>query len=173
MIINSVDKLLKVVKDLDPQKISVDGESGQGKTYVAHLIVQQLGYEWIDVDNLTTGENGNYSIDSVKLKNELDKFQGKKMVIDGITLIDVLDNIGMTPDLRIYVKRCNKNGEWIHWNRDKYTSEDIYSGGKTQKQILDDYADSPVKKEILEYHFNKKPHESADIIFLNIDGKII
>lgn len=146
MEISSLRKLIDVLKVSNPTIVSVDGESLAGKSISSEILVQQLGYEYIDVDDCIGQGSGNYSIDINKLKIKVEAARGKKILIDGVLLLDILNELKLKPNVSIYVERCNKDGVWIHWSphEDKWSTEEIYS--KPKEKILEEYGDSPVKK---------------------------
>jgi adenylate kinase family enzyme len=103
------------------QLISVDGFSGSGKSFLSKKIVEINNYTYIDIDGDYLKTNDGRFINFIKYeKLKADIFElvsnGKKVVIDGICILKVLDRIGFKPDIKVYVKRIHSQ----QWRDGKY-----------------------------------------------------
>jgi hypothetical protein len=92
----------------------------------------------------------------------------------------VLENIGIIPTLKIYVKKVNPSHFWSEghiFDKEKTADEVI----NYEEEIMRNYyrltgeaEEGPLvrdhKKELIYYHYKYWPHENADIIFERVEN---
>jgi hypothetical protein len=132
---------------------------GIGKSNLAYCIGCKFGVPVINIDNFVGEVTESYK-DVVAfeiLKRPILRYKKNKrtFVIEGILLLDILNEFGVIPDIFIYYKLLNSRGEWVH--------EDLFNCIPEQCDV-----DSlPVlSREIAKYHMTFKPLDKADCIAL-------
>lgn len=166
-----------------PVLVSIDGVDGSGKTMVADYMVEQIGCGVIHLDEHIDENRGAYVgfIHSDELKSAI--LEAKKtsrcVFVEGVCVLQVLENIGLQPDCKIYVKKLKWGQYWIDGN--------IYDGAMTLEEKLSleergirefadlegdplqegDIALSGLMRDVITYHWTYRPDENADIVFGN------
>jgi hypothetical protein len=105
--------------------------------------------------------------------------------LEGVCILDVLSQLKFKPDFKIYIKRITDYGFW----RDEHLynvvgdinefiekeNRELYEFSKNMARIEGTEFDpsncniSKLREEIIRYHHKYRPHENADLIFLNND----
>jgi hypothetical protein len=99
---NSITALSKEVSLGKFSIIAIDGHLGVGKTTIAKLLSNQLGFECIHLDNFLSQGKGLFvkNLDFLSLKLVLRK---RPVLIEGICMLEVLEKLDVSADLVIYV----------------------------------------------------------------------
>ena len=190
-------KIFKEPKDLllfinnypkdKPLIISIDGKNGSGKSTLAKIISVELGFSHIELDSdryleKNKGKYVNYIFYDILKKDITELLEKQKsIVIEGICILQILEIIEIKPNIKIYVKRMSKDGNFWYdaklFNYSKSPDEII----KQEKNILQKFIrisseiegitfnQTPIKDsltyEIIRYHHKYKPDLNADIIY--------
>lgn len=139
--------------------ITVDGNMGTGKTNLSYAIGEKLIVKVIDLDDFIEFENGKFlnSINYCRLKSRLDQYSKRHLVVCGVLVEKVLSRLGQNSNLKIYCRRLNENTD--QWELEGvFDSQDEYN--KKLKEL-----NTPLEKEVLEYHSNYRPWEKANIFY--------
>lgn len=151
----------------DSRIISIDGGDGVGKTkHLSPFLAKEYGYETISIDEFLIKEQGEYKLNEEKIKEFIKKQEKdkNKYIIEGIKLLEFIGKYPIKIDCYIYVKRVNEG-------RDIWEEEEMYSCVDSLEEIMkkeNEFAKCPrVREEVIKYHYAYKPHQKADIIFLN------
>jgi len=166
--------------------IAIDGNQGVGKTELANTITTEFSYVGIDLDDFLFEEKGGY-VDFIQYDNLTDSIQANKngkIVISGVCVIQVLERIGIVPDLHIYIKLLYKDGFWndgfMLFNPDMTADQKIYEIHESRRKFwaVEGQPYTPesskamgLKEDIIRYHYSYKPHEKADLIFNRIKDR--
>lgn len=180
-----ISEILKKLRSDQFRLIGIDGTHGVGKSTLARQITSELCYNHINLDDYLEKNRGyfvkhiQYDLVRIKIENTT-----APTIIEGVCLLAVLEQLKMTPDLLIYIKRISHNGLWR--DEDKYDlSESIDGCIAKEKALLQkfieiiarnegkavgpkDYALPELVEEIIRYHHNFKPHRKANIIYKRI-----
>jgi hypothetical protein len=96
--------------DRKPLLIGIDGADGVGKSSLASWLGWQLGAPALHLDLylLRDGRSLKWRTDELKLLVQARLGRQQPLIVEGITLLDVLDQIGATSDFLAYV--CGEGG---------------------------------------------------------------
>lgn len=138
--------------------VGIEGFMGSGKTELGNEIASNIGAGIIHLDDyaLKSHETRTYNecINYMELKSCIDNFRNsyQKIIIEGICLQEVLLSIKIVPDFLIYIKRLSSNGIW--------------HDGINLEEYPHNYAiPNELTLSDMKYHLNKRPHETANLIF--------
>ena len=165
--------------------ITVDGLDGSGKSHLARKLAEELKAEHVEIDRFLNQKQGGF-LDQIRYDELGDALQqshaGSSAVVEGCCTQEVMKRAGRVPDLKIYVKKIDVaqvDGQRIErWTDGNFLTEygnpqDALAG---EEEALREYqtlfseeqgqADLPcLQKELIQYHFQYRPHETADLIF--------
>lgn len=163
--------------------IGIDGYDGAGKTTLGEKISEDLNIEFIDLDKYILNKEGSFidKIDKDSLKSNIRSFIANgNVIISGVCLMKVLENINVKIDLLIYVMRydshdtcwldeddCNMQGDPM-----KEIKKKVEFGQKIlgEEKEFNPNADSNIfRNDMMLYHQQFKPHKNADIIYKRIE----
>ena len=156
-----VDPLLQ-----NKQIIAVDGFEGVGKS---DWISEGLSDKKIHVLHIDDFIKKQSKVDFYVLKSKMKLFNlikatKKPLIVEGVMVKKILDNINVKPDLWIYIKKmCNYGwceGVWL------------------EKEYINDYQPDirlylgkPRYRQLYRYHIKYEPQKNADII-IEIDENL-
>ncbi len=173
--------------------ISIDGNTGAGKSTLASNISEKLGIIHLKLDDEKfLHQNKGGCLKFVKfnvLLNEIELIveSGKISIVDSVCILKILDNIGINSDLKLYVKRLSSYGHWYDERKFDYTrtASDIINEEMDGVRLINNIAELSIDSnemnedqkntlhdEIIEYHFEYKPNENADIIYNRIENSV-
>jgi hypothetical protein len=125
----SIGNLVNVISSIADRKpciISIDGVDGSGKSCLSYYLTQKTKFQYIDVDGEYLIPNlGKYvsCIKYDKLKRDIHQslVSGDSVVVDGICISKILENIGLIANIKVYVKRlvlgCWLDGDLFDYSR--------------------------------------------------------
>lgn len=166
--------------------ITIDGKDGSGKSTVANELCLDQRFVHVNLDDsryLDTKKGG--YVDYIKndtLLKDIQKNQGKIIILDGICILEIMSRINQIPDLKIYVKKTDKNGHWydgldFDYSRDpediiqesendtkKFMELEMVMDGKKYPKY--EYYES-IFHELIRYHHNYTPDLNSDIVYEN------
>lgn len=194
---NNIEQLVAELKNkkLCDKKIlvGIDGFLGTGKTNLSNTLKTVFGANCINVIDIDDKEKiyylrNNGSIikhtDFNKLKNDIINFKRKTSVIfSSICLLKILKTINVPPDIYVYIKRMAKPvGRATDTWQDEYdcTFEDninSWEDNEITKTLKFDNQTNTVnvkkslmiRKEVVQYHQEYKPHENAKYCYLRYE----
>lgn len=160
--------LIKSFDANDHRLISMDGLMDSGKTRLAQFLAKDIKIPHIklDDDRYRIKDMAKF-VESIRYENligDLPKYLKtyKKVIIDGVCILEVLSRIDCTSDLRIYVKKLIKDYWWdgnvLDYSKD---IEAVIKGDMKERSIPNEL----VYHEVIRYHFKYQPELSAGIIF--------
>lgn len=185
---NFIDNFSCRVAENISQLISIDGVDGSGKSYLSEFLVKEKGYSYIDIDGDYLIPNDGKYIEFIRysvLKADVIKLLSLKkiIIIDGICILKILENIDLEPDIKVYVKKIIF-GEWRDGRLFDYSCniEDVLAAKRKEAQEFENNAafiegrepeilnnsEENMQDEIIRYHFEYQPENNTDIIFENI-----
>lgn len=127
-------EVLHQVRPKQVRLVGVDGWPGAGKSTLAKALARRLGARWLQVDAFVLRYAGSYreGVDGRALGASMGR---GSVIVDGLLLRDILDDLDMTPDLWIWVP---PRGEvWIP---------------------------PDLQAELVEYRFRRQPFADADYV---------
>lgn len=187
---NNIEEIIEEIqKSICQNKIgviSLDGNTGAGKSTLARTICNKMGINHLKLDDERyLHQNKGGCLKYIKyeiLLNDINEMvtSGNIGIVDSVCILKILGNIKVRSDLKIYVKKLSSYGSWKDVSKFDYTrsaaeiiQEELNGAGILNENVNlvtnTDDADSDHKNtlrdEIIEYHFEYRPDESADIIF--------
>ncbi len=178
-ITREMEHLMDLVSSGNYSVIAIDGNDGVGKSTLADALSKKFGYKHINLDNFLSKKKGGY-LKYLNFKNieaEVRKRSNKKIVIEGVLMKKVLEEINVDPDMFIYIS----DNVWIYqWSEEydgeysKMTFEEIIKDVEDKTNRISRIVDSNPKIyklnglqfELYEYAFKCKPWESADLVYV-------
>lgn len=162
--------------------IGIDGKNGSGKTKLASQLASELGYRHINLDSKLHKNRGNF-INNIKYDELLAELKDldRPVIIEGVCLLAVLENLYKRLDMLIYVKLVEDNGKWadenecdVHGDLDEFIaklkdeSETLMKEWARIKGKEFDTIEGVIpelEEEVIRYHHKYKPHVIADIVY--------
>lgn len=171
--------------------ITIDGDTGAGKSTLATSISTRIGVIHLKLDNeryLYKNQGGCLKyIKYETLFNDIKEIisTGKIVLVDSVCILKILKNINIKSDLNIYVKRVSIYGFWYDGDRFDYRRSateviqeekdnalkllTIIRSLKTNDNVNGENKNT-LNDEIIEYHFEYRPDNKADIVYRRIDN---
>ena len=166
--------------------ITVDGMDGSGKSHLGRTLAEGLNTQWVEIDNFLNRKQGGF-VDHIRYTDLADELQGNTtgpaVVVEGCCIQEVMSRVGRVPDVSIYLKRLVAGVIWMDGDfLTKYHNSEDAIAGETEKvlrftELCPELMETDVQKqnradplsgllkELIRYHFEHRPHETADIIF--------
>ena len=181
-VIRNLPDLLNEIRRKNTQIILIDGGDGSGKSTLASEIAQSISAVHINLDDYLEKNRGNF-VDFIKYDLLKKKIEDSRppIIIEGVCALSVIKKLQHKFDLHIYVKRMSAFDFWPGDNL--YDMDEDVEGFITEKnkehrkfseamaQIEGeeyDPEDTTIPKlteELIRYHYEFKPQETADIIY--------
>ena len=163
---SKISEIVTSLKTTKPCLIGIDGMDGAGKSTLAKDLSCQLGYAHINLDDYLEKNRGQFVeyVEYDQVKGEIDKAK-KPVIIEGVCLLAVIENLSDSLDILIYVKRVSDYGMW-------YDKEDCEVDEDIDEFIIRKKSGGSIPaltEEIIRYHYKYKPYEKAGIIYKRID----
>ncbi len=129
--------------------ITIDGDTGAGKSSLGKELAQRLGGEHVEVDSFLLGNREPYlkQLNKEDLTAHLEAIRQHPIIVEGILLLDVLDNLQIRADYLVFAKKFI-NGQR---EQDKYL---LYPDWLPRAQCA---------REIAEYYRRQKPWLKANL----------
>ena len=136
---------------------------GSGKSTLAGLLAQSIGCARIELDHYIVPEcAAKRYVDKLRV-GEFKRDLGLRVaespivIVDGICLRDVMDEVGAEIGTSVYVKRVSQQGIW-------------HDGCHLESYELEPtISESVLSNDEFRYHLCRKPHETADIVLLRTE----
>lgn len=146
--------------------IGVDGAYGSGKSTLAEGVARQLGAIHVKVDQYTEN-NGKPYLQQLRyddLRRALDeaRAQKKPVIVDGVCLLGVLEQLGMSPNALVYVMKMDESGYWPDKNTCDPERIDLTSP-------LLQPAGAALARDVAMYHQKHDPASKADHVFVRVE----
>lgn len=184
-ILSNCAELFSILENQNYRIIGIDGMDGAGKSFIANKVATKFDLRHINLDDYVEKNKGQYApnIKYDLLRRAIEQSQ-KPIIIDGVCLLAILNNMSIEPDLLLYVKRMSSYGIWHDGDRCE-VPEDIDAFISREKESLRSFAKLEARlegimtnceevkypelsEELIRYHYNFKPHDKASIIYENI-----
>jgi hypothetical protein len=169
----TVHSLLGPIIHRDPSLIGIDGLDGCGKSTLANELAGHIHFDVVSIDDFLDRNKGTY-VDHIELNRLGEALQGRNAIVEGVCLLKVLSLIGLKPDLSIYVQRI-RNGiwddeDWLGLDRDLDEHlERIRIAATAFSEDGEDVPLADMSTEVIRYHHEYRPHDSADLTFSRYD----
>jgi uridine kinase len=180
----NISEIVTILKTAGLRLIGIDGRDGSGKSTLASSLSKELGCPHVNIDGHIDKNLGQYvnHVHYDGLQRRIDEGKGL-IIIEGICLLAIFENIQRRFDILIYVKRVSAYGIWQDED-DCDVSEDINDFIDKKKEELQNFVwaeaciegkDVPdgvnfpeLVEEVIRYHYEYCPHKKADIIYKRI-----
>ncbi len=178
------ESLRRIVQAAGWRRIGIDGADGAGKSHLARQLSEVLGYPVLDLDDYLFKNQGGFVpfIDYPALVAALKSMP--EMILSGVCMREVLANAGSPLDAHIYIKRM-RHGLWsdehacVFPDGVEATIETLSRQTALLSRFMDERPDDPsqssersepdLSEELMRYHDQYEPHETADIIYERLD----
>ena len=171
--IHNIQEFITAISKEKHNIIAVDGDTGvQKSTHFAPLIAKAMNARVISLDDYLDErvENGEllgmYLIDKEKLKKDLEIRLAKgKVVIEGILVTTILERIGYTHYIHVYIEPEHIRMSWdkLHGAFASKNFTEIVSLIEKNMQLIKPSSKvTGMRWQVLNYHFEKRPFENAD-----------
>jgi adenylate kinase family enzyme len=167
--------------------ITIDGIDGCGKTTIADCLGEQLRIPVIHLDDYIEKNQDGY-VDFIRydeLRNALKKARdaSSSIIVEGVCVLQVLENIDMTSDYKIYLWKIDNYGKFsdeygkLYGNSSSLEEklhveeQQLHQFAKMSARIYgrpfknDEVALPGLRRDILTYHWKYGPDKDADIVF--------
>ena len=153
------------VSALNTTIVTIDGYDRVGKSWVCAYLSKELNLFPIELDDFI-GENR--KVDHARLKASVSNpTKGTSgCIINGVMVLKELDQIGVQPTYKIYVKALNSGGGWVHHECTGASDEAIKFAREHGFPVGTIYLSS-LLADCIQYHRDYSPHLSANAIFEN------
>lgn len=186
MDINEGLQICQVILD-GIQIITIDGWMGSGKTYFKEQI-KFNDLMKISLDDYIEKETGLYlevfKYDELKSLINKSLEHKKKLLIDGVCINEILQDIDIEADFKVYIKQLDSLGEWYYEKYldtsksleevfqmdDEETSEPLFENMTTIDNDAKKQSDELLKArrglfyDLVRYHRNYLPIETCDLL---------
>lgn len=166
--ISELENLAIEIKSQNKKIIAIDGEDGAGKsTIVSPKIAKESESSLIHLDDYQIKKQNIYKLNVDKLLSDTKMLrrEEKSIVIEGILVLKILKDIGIIPDLHIYVESDTAKTMWeddygLHLERNL---DEIFEYEEKQMQLITPHSKlTPFRKQVIEYFYTYRPFEEAD-----------
>ena len=154
--------------------VGIDGAPGVGKSTLAKQLTEEFDGLSVSLDDYLDAHKGTYlpHLDFQRLKKDIHAHLDQDaplLTIEGLCLPAVLDKVGTNPNILVYIKCLDNDGEWhdqaiCDENRDLTQILRYIKKYETLIGIGDS------DKELARYHNNYRPTARADFILSRIIG---
>jgi hypothetical protein len=165
----TVHALLGPIFRATPDVIGIDGLNGCRKSALAHQLAGHIHYQVINLDSYLDKNKGTY-VDHLDIDSVRDAVQGRKSIVEGVCLLNIIELADLELDLSIYVRRYHlglwADEDWLGLNQnvDEYL-EKLNSITASIAGLEEPEPDMDLSEEIIRYHHYFRPHEKADLTF--------
>lgn len=173
--------------------ISIDGWTGAGKSTLTDLFQNVNEIEIISFENYFEKNTGKYldvfNFDDLKNKITAALNSGKNVLVEGICMDEVLQNISIKSDYKIYIKELGAFKDWyyekyldesktteeIFTEDDKETEVDIFENNDIDKGKKSNEYDELQKQrqgsfyDLVRYHREFRPQDNCDLLFERLE----
>ena len=166
----TIHSLLPRIYKFAPSVIGIDGLDGCRKSSIAHRVSGHTQHIVFSLDHFLEKNKGTYAdhIDVASLRAES---RDRKVIIEGVCLLDIAERADLKLDLLVYVQRRHHglwaDEDWLGLNQDvdeyigKLNVAVSFLGGEETAGPLED-----LSTEIIRYHHRYLPHEKADLTYV-------
>lgn len=89
--------------------VALDGRDGAGKSTIAHYLSWRLGIPSIHLDQFRVcGTYDEFHLDALNLVLSSRLENNKPIIIEGVLVLDALNEVGLRPDLWVYIQTCTR-----------------------------------------------------------------
>jgi len=160
--------------------VSIDGWTASGKSTLAGTLADRLGWPRLALDEYLIRNRGGFieHLDYARLKADLtDALRtSRPVLVEGIQALEVLERLEQRPGLRLYVRRVASDGVWHDGFDLESSAEEVIERERqglrkmleAKGKVFDDHAE-PLEFEVIRYHYQHRPHETADLYFNRVE----
>jgi hypothetical protein len=177
-------RIRDAIENRGARLLAIDGVDGCGKTTLSDSLAPTLDCAVLHLDDFVEKNRGGFLdfFDFEKLGAEIQTGtdQYDCLIIEGVCVLEVLNHVGVKPDLHIYIKKLKLGFLWhdedgIYGDADSFEEKIIVEEERNRKwsEIMkepateDEIAVSGLRRDIISYHWSFRPDERADVVFGN------
>jgi hypothetical protein len=147
-----------------PPTILIDGYPDAGKTTLAKDLGMHFACSTVHLDDLRQAQIGQYGesySDALDLSRLVNIAKSRAaLIVEGVTVLDMVQHISRRPHLHVYVKRRMKVGLWAD-------ETDLL-----RPDAVDAVCPPTLLRTLVrDYHRRTMPHEACDAIYNRISSK--
>ena len=165
----TVHSLLAPIIHIDPTLIGIDGPDGSGKSTLASELAGHTHFDVVCLDDFLDKNKGTF-VKHIDIDGVRDAIRGRKVIVEGVCLLQVLSKADLKLDLSIYVQRI-RNGLWadedslgLNHDVDEYLKK-LQTAAEAISDEGEAVPEEDLSTEIIRYHHEYHPHENADLTF--------
>lgn len=138
--------------------VGIDGWMGAGKTTLANALAKRLDGSVFDLDSALVHDQKVY-VSALRMSevSEALATHPRPLIVSGICLLEVFENVGTQLDARVYIKRM---ATWGWADEDELNGIDFG---------IPEACGDAVRQELRHYHQKWQPHLHADYEFQRTD----
>ena len=154
--------------------VGIDGAGGVGKSTLAKRLAEEFDGRLVSLDDYLDDHKGTYipHLNYQRLKNDIYVLLSQDtpvLAIEGLCLLAALEQVGTNPDILVYIKCLDQDGEWYdeaicNENRELNEVLDYLSKYETLPGIGDS------DRELATYHNKYRPVAKADFVLSKVIG---
>jgi uridine kinase len=108
---STAQQLAPHLANLPGKLIAIDGRDGSGKTTLARFLAWYFNVALVETDLfLQEGAGLIYQTDQIERLVSQRLAKPRPVIVEGITVLSILQSIGRTPDLLVYVTNSKNSG---------------------------------------------------------------
>ncbi|OGQ93087.1 MAG: hypothetical protein A2253_03155 [Deltaproteobacteria bacterium RIFOXYA2_FULL_55_11] len=145
-----------------PLRVGIDGSYGIGKSTLAYCLACQLNVAVLSIDQFIFRDGRPY-VEQIRpeIKDLCDHYVATRRTffIEGVCLLAVLERIGLSVDILIYIRKLDSLGEWC--------DSELYNGIESETEWTKKISNLPevLEKQVAEYHFKYRPFNGAHFVY--------
>jgi hypothetical protein len=179
----NIESIVQLAQSSGWRRIGIDGVDGAGKAYLAEQLSEGLSCPALNLDDYLHQNQGGYVdfIDYPALSAALSSMPA--FILGGVCLQKVLAELGQDLDASIYIKRM-RDDMWIDEDECVFPDgveaaiENLASSNEMISRGFDEPSgrlqpdldvDLQLKFEVMHYHEEFSPQETADVVYERSD----
>lgn len=145
-----------------PLRVGIDGSYGIGKSTLAYCLACYLRVPVVSIDQFIFRDGRPY-VERIRpeFKELCDHYVATRRTffIEGVCLLAVLKQIGLSIDILIYVRKLNSLGEWCE--------SELYNAAESVTDWTNRISDLPdvLEKQVAQYHLQYMPFNKAHFVY--------
>lgn len=172
--VTTIAEVVNALRSRNARCVGIDGSDGVGKSTLAKAVASEMGLPIFHLDDYLVRKQGGFLefLQYPRLRQEI--ASASEYIIEGVCLLKALDQIGATIDVLVYVKRYHL-GCWSD-ERELDVEEPLEQFLKKEREFVQllsadksSSTDLGLSEEIIRYHYARRPHRNAQLIFRRDD----
>ncbi len=160
--------------------IAIDGMDGLGKTTLSTSLAATIGCRMLHLDDFVQKNQDGFYVDFIDYETlgqalETAMSAPGSVLVEGVCVLAILDRLGVSPDLHVYVKELMFGYLWHHKDKlygtagtleEKLAQEDEQNRLSAELEPdAEGLAPDQLRRDLIRYHWHFHPDKNADIVF--------